>query len=126
MNHKSKPILKYQRKVLEKALLGQKPPNGKDENLNLKQLKNALKRINSFSSQSSEDMQKVDSVKDICRHIGIKITRTQEMHILDVMKQKDKLMHKKYQKSGLSARRDSRKKEPSISSSSSSPSEKED
>lgn len=48
------------------------------------------------------------------------------MHILDVMKQKDKLMHKKYQKSGLSARREQRKKEPSISSSSSSPSEKED
>ena len=57
MNHKSKPILKYQRKVLEKALIGQKPPHGKDENLNLKQLKNALKRIDSFSSQSSEDLQ---------------------------------------------------------------------
>lgn len=76
MKHKSKPILKYQRKVLEKALSGQKPQKGKDENLNLKQLKNALKRINSFSSQSSEDMQKVDSVKDICRNVGIKITRT--------------------------------------------------
>jgi hypothetical protein len=76
LNHKSKPILKYQEKILKKALLGQKPVKGKEENLNLKQLKNSLKRIDSFSSQSSEDMLKVDSVKEICKKIGIKVTKT--------------------------------------------------
>jgi hypothetical protein len=76
LNHKSKPILKYQKKYLEKALFGQKPPKGKEENLNLKKLKNSLSRIDSFSSMSSEDMAKVDSVKTICKKIGIKITKT--------------------------------------------------
>jgi ribosomal protein L11 len=89
MNHKSKPIYKFQRKYLEKALVAQKPPKDRDENLNLKQLKNSLARIESFSSQSSSDMQKTGSVKDICKSMGIKITRTQEMHILDILKVKD-------------------------------------
>ena len=125
MNFKSKPILKYQRKVLEKALAGQKPPKGKEENLNLKLLKNSLKRVDSFSSQSSEDMQRGDSIKEICRKNGIKITRTQEMHINDIIRQKDRIIHQRYQKSGLSARREERKRELSSSSSSSSLPEKE-
>lgn len=107
-------------------MVGQKPPKGKEENLNLKQLKNSLKRVDSFSSQSSEDMQRGDSIKEICRKNGIKITRTQEMHINDIIRQKDRIIHQRYQKSGLSARREERKREPSSSSSSSSLPEKED
>lgn len=62
--------------MLEKALVGQKPPKGKEENLNLKQLKNSMKRIDSFSSQSSADMEREETIKNICRNNGIKVTRT--------------------------------------------------
>jgi hypothetical protein len=47
------------------------------------------------------------------------------MHINDIIRQKDRIIHQRYQKSGLSARREERKRELSSSSSSSSLPEKE-
>jgi hypothetical protein len=61
---------------MERALMNQKPQKGKEENLNLKQLKNSLNIIESLSSQSSGDYKLTESVKAICKNAGIKVTRT--------------------------------------------------
>jgi hypothetical protein len=43
------------------------------------------------------------------------------MHINDIIRQKDRIIHQRYQKSGLSTKREQRKREPSSESSSSAP-----
>jgi hypothetical protein len=104
LSSSSRKISKRNRRQLIKVLMHQMERNR--DRLDLVTFKKHFNKDNSHSSVSSdsfdnsEDMNEANekeySVRGICKNIGIKITKQQEIQVQDILKQRDANFKSKY------------------------------